>query len=309
MKSVLSGFSALLMTVCCAAVVRGQSASQTVYGETCRGPVYKPSEVSVKAKILFKPDAVFTEEARAHDVRGRVVVEAVLCRTGRVTDIKVIEGLPYGMTEAVVNTVSRYRFTPAEMSWHTVSQSIRMEYGFNEEDGPELSQAQAAGREVEAIWIVGNREIGENEIVTWIKTALGEPLDVEQVQQDFKAIMGKGYFDKSISRVTVEEGKRGGVAVVFELCELPRIVEVTFEGLDHVYDFKVLDSFKRENLEIVRGGVYDLAIVGRSIRSLKRLLLVHGREDAAVEIRTTNIDAGHVVLTYVVKRKASGDAR
>jgi TonB family protein len=303
MKFVLSGISVLLMTVGCAAAVRGQFAGQTVDNETCQGPVYKAGEGIEKAKITFKPDVVFTEEARAHDVHGRVVVEAVLCRTGRVTDIKVVEGLPYGMSEAVVNAVKQYQFTPAEMGWHTVSQFIRMEFGFNVADGPELSQAEAAGREVEAIEIVGNRDISENEIVSWVKTALGEPLDVEQVKQDFKAIMGKGYFDKSISRVSIEVGRRGGVVVVFELYELPRISEVKFEGLNEVSDFEVLDSFKRENPEIVRGGVYDLTIVGRSIEGLKRLLCVHGREDAAVEIRTTYVDARHVVLTYVVKGK------
>jgi TonB family protein len=309
MKFVLSGICVLLISVSCAALARGQSATQTVDSETCQGPVYKAGEGIEKAKIVFKPDVVYTEEARAHNVHGRVVVEAVLCRTGRVTDIKVVEGLPYGMSEAVVNAVKQYQFTLAEMGWHTVSQFIRIEFGFNVADGPKLSQAEAAGRVVEAIEIIGNRDISENEIVSWVKSALGEPLDVAKVKQDFKAIMGKGYFDKWNSSVSVVGGKRGGLVIVFELYELPRISEVKFEGLNDVSDFEVLDSFKRENLEIVRGGVYDLAIVGRSKEVLKRLLFVHGREEAVVEIRTTNVGPGHVVLTYVVKRKVRGDAR
>jgi TonB family protein len=309
MKFVLSGLSVLLMTVGCAALVRGQSASQTVDSETCQGPVYKASEGIRRAEIVFKPDVVFTEEAHAHDVHGRVVVEAVLCRTGRVTDIKVVEGLPYGMSEAVVNAVKQYQFIPAEMGWHTVSQFIRMEFGFNVTDGPKLSQAEAAGREVEAIVIVGNRDISDSEIVSWVKTALGEPLDVEQVKQDFKAIMGKGYFNKWNSSVSVEGGKSGGLVVVFELYELPRISEVKFEGLNDVSDFEVLDSFKRQNLEIVRGGVYDTVIVRRSIEVLRRLLFFRGKGDMAVDVKITNIDPGHVVLTYVVKQKVMGDAR
>jgi TonB family protein len=73
-----------------------------------------------------------TQEALAHDVHGRVVLEAVLCRTGRVTDLRVVESLPYGMTEKSIESVRQLKFTPAEMNWHTVSQKMRFEFYFNE---------------------------------------------------------------------------------------------------------------------------------------------------------------------------------
>jgi hypothetical protein len=309
MRFVLSFPGVLLMILVCATSVVSQSASQTVDSETCQGPVYKASEVSIKAKIAYRPDVFFTEEARAHDVHGLVVIDAVLCRTGRVTDIKVVESLPYGMTEAVVDAVKHYQFTPAEMGWHTVSQFLRMEYGFNDDIEHEVSPAEAAGRMVEVIYIVGNRDVSDKEIISWVKTALGEPFNVEQAQQDLKEIMGKGYFDRSRSLVRVEERKNGGIVVIFELVELPRISEVKFEGLDGVSDYEVLDSFKAANLEIMRGGVYDPVIVSRSVQVLKRLLFARSIEDMAVEVKTTNVDPGRVMLTYVVKRNARGDAR
>ena len=35
-----------------------------------------------------------------HNINGRVALTAVLCRSGHVTDIQVVKGLSYGLTEA-----------------------------------------------------------------------------------------------------------------------------------------------------------------------------------------------------------------
>ncbi|MGZ8847885.1 MAG: hypothetical protein ACXW3C_15615 [Pyrinomonadaceae bacterium] len=70
---------------------QAQNASQKNREETCKGPVYLGSEVTHRATITSRPIPSMTEEALAHDVHGRVVLEAVLCRTGRVTDLRVVE--------------------------------------------------------------------------------------------------------------------------------------------------------------------------------------------------------------------------
>jgi TonB family protein len=92
-----------------------------------------------------------TQEALAHDVHGRVVLEAVLCRTGRITDLRVIESLPFGMTEKVLETVRQIKFVPAEKDWHTVSQRMRFEVLFNDSGVDAITAEEADGRNVEAI--------------------------------------------------------------------------------------------------------------------------------------------------------------
>ena len=112
-------------------VVFGQSVSTSQEEETCSEPVYSPKEVSRKAKLIDIPAPAYTEEARAKGVRGTVILSAVLCKTGKVTDIKVIQSLPYGLTESAVESTRKIKFDPAEKDGQKVSQSLRRECNFN----------------------------------------------------------------------------------------------------------------------------------------------------------------------------------
>src|SRR5918912_906396 len=92
----------------------GQDAKQDKSEETCAGPVYERKEVTRPSKFAYRQEPQYTEEARAHQLHGLVILTVILCRTGQVTDIVVVEGLPYGMTERVVEAVRRFKFIPAE---------------------------------------------------------------------------------------------------------------------------------------------------------------------------------------------------
>jgi TonB family protein len=89
------------------------------------------SEAQQKAKIIFKPEPVFPEEARRNNVQGRVVLAAVLAADGGVHPILVLKGLPHGLTEASVSAASRTKFDPAVNNGKPVSQFIMLEYNFN----------------------------------------------------------------------------------------------------------------------------------------------------------------------------------
>ena len=58
--------------------------------------------------------------------------KAILCRTGRVTDLRIVESLPYGMTEKSLEAVRQIQFTPAEMRTGTPFQKMRFEFHFND---------------------------------------------------------------------------------------------------------------------------------------------------------------------------------
>jgi TonB family protein len=60
-----------------------------------------------------------------------VVVEAVLCTTGKVTDVEVIRGLPAGLSEQATRAARRIRFEPGQKDGEAVSVRIRLVYGFN----------------------------------------------------------------------------------------------------------------------------------------------------------------------------------
>ncbi len=93
--------------------------------------IYKPGEVTSKARITSKPTPEYTEEARKNQVTGTVVLQMVLSSSGSVTNIRTVSGLPFGLTEKAISAARRIQFTPATKEGRAVSQYIRVEYNFN----------------------------------------------------------------------------------------------------------------------------------------------------------------------------------
>lgn len=93
--------------------------------------VYAPRDVTSKALILKKPEPGFTEKARANNRTGRVVLRAVFCRTGEVTDVEVVAWLPDGLTGRAIIAARQIRFRPATKDGRVVSQRVTLEYNFN----------------------------------------------------------------------------------------------------------------------------------------------------------------------------------
>ena len=93
--------------------------------------IFKPSEVSSKARILSRPEPQYTEEARKNQVSGTVVLRAVFSSSGQVTNIRTVSGLPHGLTERAMAAARQIRFAPATKDGRAVSQYIQIEYNFN----------------------------------------------------------------------------------------------------------------------------------------------------------------------------------
>lgn len=93
--------------------------------------VFSSREVTQKARILSRPEPAYTEVARKAQVSGVVRRRAVFKNTGEVTDIRVIEGLPMGLSEKAIEAARQIRFAPAMRGGKTVSQYVNLEYNFN----------------------------------------------------------------------------------------------------------------------------------------------------------------------------------
>ena len=92
--------------------------------------VYAPIEVSKAAEIMSKPEPQYPDEARAKNIQGTVVLQIVLASSGKVTDLEVLKGLPYGLTEHCIASARRIKFEPALKSGRPVSTLVRVEYHF-----------------------------------------------------------------------------------------------------------------------------------------------------------------------------------
>lgn len=93
--------------------------------------VIDPSEVTVRARIISKPEPHYTEEARQNQVVGTVILRAVFSADGSVKHILVIKELPNGLTERSVQAAQRIKFVPAMLNGRPVSMFVQLEYSFN----------------------------------------------------------------------------------------------------------------------------------------------------------------------------------
>ncbi len=92
---------------------------------------YLGSEVTVKARILSKPEPSYTEGARVNGIIGTVVLRAVFGGDGSVKHIIVLRSLPDGLTEKSISAARRIKFVPAQRDGRPVSMVLQLEYNFN----------------------------------------------------------------------------------------------------------------------------------------------------------------------------------
>ena len=215
----------LLITFLAAVGVAAAQGANQASDEKCDGPVYEAKDVSQKARIRDKPPPKYTEAARKHNVNGTVALTAVLCRSGRVTDIQVTRGLPFGLTESAIDAAEKTKFEPAQKDGEAVSQRTQLEYNFSV--GPPRAPAKepVEGRMVErtVVWSACRyRAEITREIWAKIKTRVNAPYNKEQGNLELEAILTLGYFDQKQSHLRFEEGDKGGIHVVFVLKELPQ---------------------------------------------------------------------------------------
>lgn len=297
MKRVLLLSVQLLLALAPAAA---QEVGRAPSAEKCDGPVYSASEVTSKARVTYRPDVGMTPEARVNDARGVVSLAAVFCRDGRITDIEVLKGMPFGMTEKVLEGVRRYVFTPAEKDGQRVSQRIRLEYGFNVESGEECKAGECAGRLVETLVVQGNRRLTDEEIVRHIKTRPGGKYDEDQARRDLQTLLGLSLFDTTRTNLRVEQGARGGVVLIFHVTELPIVRDLGFKNLRGVTESEALKALRAERVGFCKECPFDPAKAFGATEAVRALLVARGWPNATVDLRVDELSSVSVALTFVV---------
>jgi TonB family protein len=93
--------------------------------------VLTASEVTSRAVILYKPEPLYTFNARRNNVTGTVRLRMVLAADGTVRNIVPLTTLHEGLTEQAVEAARDIEFTPALKDGRPVSQYVTVEYNFN----------------------------------------------------------------------------------------------------------------------------------------------------------------------------------
>jgi tetratricopeptide (TPR) repeat protein len=94
----------------------------------CPDPIYRPTGVTRMASFTSELQTSYSEEAVQNNVKGRIVLQVVLCGNGRVSDITVEERLPFGLTERTIEVMRKAQFQPAELDSKPVTVIIKQEF-------------------------------------------------------------------------------------------------------------------------------------------------------------------------------------
>jgi len=99
--------------------------------ETDTEHIYTGKQVDTKVRLIKKPNPSYTEEARSRAVTGTVILKCVFAANNTVTNIRIVQGLPYGLTEKAVEAARKIKFVPATKDGKNVSMWMQLEYNFN----------------------------------------------------------------------------------------------------------------------------------------------------------------------------------
>lgn len=155
-------------------------------------------------------------------------------------------------------------------------------------------------RVVEEVDVQGNRRLRKDDVLYWIQTRPGDNYNPDQVARDLQAINGLGFFEKTETRVTVEEAPRGGLRVTFIVKELPIIRDIQFEGLKSVSESDVLKTFRERRVGVSKEAIFDPVKVRNAIRVLKELLAAKGHPNATIAEDRENVSATSVAITFQI---------
>jgi TonB family protein len=73
-----------------------------------------------RPQILYQTHPQYTEAARQAQVKGTVIVEAIIDEDGCITNTRVLQGLSHGMSEAAAGSMRNWVFLPATLNGEPV---------------------------------------------------------------------------------------------------------------------------------------------------------------------------------------------
>ena len=93
-------------------------------------PVFSAKELDSGAQIKEKPKPGYTKEARRNGVQGFVTLKVLLSSRGKIARLRVMKGLPAGLTENAIRAACKMEFKPAIKDGAPVAQWVTVEYVF-----------------------------------------------------------------------------------------------------------------------------------------------------------------------------------
>jgi outer membrane protein insertion porin family len=154
------------------------------------------------------------------------------------------------------------------------------------------------GAKVEGVEPRNNKRVPSDTIKYHIQTKAGGVLNMDTIRRDVKELYATNYFDDI--QVEAEDGKAGGVIVVFVVKEKPLIRSIDFTGLNAITKSDVLDKLREKKLSVGQESPFDPAKLKQVEGVIRSMLAEKGHQDAKVESSTEDIPPNSVKLTFKI---------
>lgn len=168
--------------------------------------------------------------------------------------------------------------------------------------------AQQRGKFIEVLDILGNRRLTDEEILKHIKTRAGNRFDEKQVQADLQSLLKLNLFNATRAKVLTEVGARGGVNVIFEVFELPLIIELKFDNLRYVAKEELLAELREQKAEVTANSPYqpEKLLKARQI-IIEYLVKKRGFVDTKVDVTEEEVSATTLKVSFVIDEMPNDD--
>lgn len=166
---------------------------------------------------------------------------------------------------------------------------------------PLLSQPNAyLDKPVSDVKFVGLRNVTADDLYPLLLTQYGLPLSEEALNADLKALFATGYFSNVLMRVRLTPD--GGVAVTYEVTELPRIQAIKFLGTEELalQELKTVLNFRE-------GDVYSAQKVKAAVQLLENKYREEGFFLSEIWYRVSRVDrrTNQITVSYIIDEGAN----
>ncbi|MCI0662326.1 MAG: TonB family protein [Acidobacteria bacterium] len=92
---------------------------------------FEPMTATIKPVIHYKEKVKYTDDARRNGIQGIVVLNVVFFAVGSLGSMRVVRGLPYGLTAQAILAADKIRFQPAQRDGKNIAVRGTLEFSFN----------------------------------------------------------------------------------------------------------------------------------------------------------------------------------
>ena len=165
-----------------------------------------------------------------------------------------------------------------------------------------LTPAAVPQQIVESVDIQGNRRLRDEDLLYFTKVRQGDVYNPAALERDLQELLSLNFFDKTKTRVLVEDGIRGGVNVIFEVSELPIIRDLQFVGAKALSESDILKEFREKRVGVSKESIYDPVKARAATRTLREMLASKGYPNAEVKVEEEAVSATSVAITFVIEQ-------